>query len=61
MRPGGVIALDNMLWYGAVADASVQDTDTQALRALNDKIVKDERVDACLLSVGDGVMVARKR
>ena len=61
MRSGGVIALDNMLWYGAVADKTAQDADTKALRALNDKIVKDERVDACLLSVGDGVMVARKR
>jgi caffeoyl-CoA O-methyltransferase len=61
MRPGGVIALDNMLWYGAVADTSVQDADTRALRALNEKISKDARVDACLLSVGDGVMVARKR
>jgi predicted O-methyltransferase YrrM len=61
MRPGGVIALDNMLWYGAVADRRVKDADTKALRALNDKIAKDERVDACLLTVGDGVMVARKR
>jgi predicted O-methyltransferase YrrM len=61
MRPGGVIALDNMLWYGTVADNTVQDADTRALRALNEKISKDERVDACLLSVGDGVTVARKR
>jgi O-methyltransferase len=61
MRPGGVIALDNMLWYGAVADKRVKDADTRALRALNDKIAKDARVDACLLTVGDGVMVARKR
>jgi predicted O-methyltransferase YrrM len=61
MRPGGVIALDNMLWYGKVADNTVQDADTRALRALNEKISKDERVDACLLSVGDGVTVARKR
>jgi O-methyltransferase len=61
MRPGGVIALDNMLWYGAVADKRVRDPDTKALRALNEKISKDKRVDACLLSVGDGVMVARKR
>jgi predicted O-methyltransferase YrrM len=61
MRCGGVIALDNMLWYGAVADSSVRDADTLALRALNEKIRDDDRVDACLLSVGDGVMVARKR
>lgn len=61
MRPGGVIALDNMLWYGAVADKRVKDPDTLALRALNEKIRDDKRVDACLLTVGDGVMVARKR
>ena len=61
MRKGGVIALDNMLWSGAVADKRVRDADTRALRALNEKISKDQRVDACLLSVGDGVMVARKR
>jgi predicted O-methyltransferase YrrM len=61
LRRGGVIALDNMLWYGAVADKRVRDPDTQALRALNAKISKDKRVDACLLTVGDGVMVARKR
>jgi predicted O-methyltransferase YrrM len=61
MRSGGVVALDNMLWYGAVAGKRVRDADTRALRALNDKISRDVRVDACLLSVGDGVMVARKR
>ena len=61
MRHGGVIALDNMLWSGKVADPAVHDPDTDALRALNAKIRDDDRVDACLLTVGDGVMVARKR
>jgi len=61
LRPGGVIALDNMLWYGAVADKRVKDADTVAIRAMNQKIRDDARVDACLLTVGDGVMVARKR
>ena len=60
LRAGGLILLDNMLWSGKVAQPDVHDADTDALRALNVKIRDDERVDACLLSVGDGVMVARK-
>jgi predicted O-methyltransferase YrrM len=61
LRPGGLMALDNMLWDGAVAYPSVQDPDTIALRALNLKIRDDARVDACLLTVGDGVQLVRKR
>ena len=61
LRRGGVVAIDNTLWSGWVADAARNDDDTAALRALNTKIHGDERVDAVLLSVGDGVTVARKR
>jgi caffeoyl-CoA O-methyltransferase len=61
IRPGGVIALDNMLWSGAVADPSIDDPDTSALRALNAKILADERVDMALATIADGVMLARKR
>jgi predicted O-methyltransferase YrrM len=61
VRRGGAIALDNMLWSGKVADPDVHDEDTDALRSLNAKIRDDVRVDACLLTVGDGVMLARKR
>ncbi len=61
LRPGGLIALDNMLWSGRVADAQVHDTDTDAIRALNTKIHADARVDAALLTIGDGVMLVRKR
>jgi len=61
VRRGGAIALDNMLWSGKVADPDAHDEDTDALRALNAKIRDDKRVDACLLTVGDGVMLARKR
>jgi predicted O-methyltransferase YrrM len=61
LRPGGVIAFDNMLWGGAVADPSEQDADTKALRSLNAKIRDDDRVDACLLTVADGIMLVRKR
>ena len=61
LRPGGVVALDNMLWSGAVADPSIDDPDTNALRALNAKIQADERVDMALTTIADGVMLARKR
>ena len=61
VRTGGMITLDNMLWGGQVSDPTAHDADTDALRALNLKIRDDARVDACLLTVGDGVMVARKR
>jgi predicted O-methyltransferase YrrM len=61
VRPNGLILLDNMLWSGKVADVSEQDEETRILRALNEKIRDDSRVEACLLSVGDGVMLARKR
>jgi predicted O-methyltransferase YrrM len=61
IRPGGVIALDNMLWHGAVADTRVKDRETVGLRKLNAKIRDDKRVDASLLTVGDGLVVARKR
>ena len=61
LRPNGVIAIDNVLWSGRVADPQVTDEDTAALRALNAKVGRDERVDASLLSIGDGLMVVRKR
>jgi predicted O-methyltransferase YrrM len=61
VRPGGVLALDNMLWSGAVADMTDMQPDTLALRALNAKIHADERVDMSLLSIGDGLMLARRR
>lgn len=61
VRPGALIAFDNMLWGGAVADETAQDEDTVALRALNAKIHADERVDMALATIGDGVMLARVR
>jgi predicted O-methyltransferase YrrM len=61
LRPGGLIALDNMLWSGTVADTANRDPETLALRALNAKIHADTRVEATLLTIGDGVMLARKR
>ena len=61
IRRGGLIALDNMLRGGTIVDTNTSDAQTIALRNLNAKIRVDNRVDACLLSVGDGVMLVRKR
>jgi caffeoyl-CoA O-methyltransferase len=60
LRPGGLIAIDNVLWGGSVARPS-EDADTTALQALNRKIHGDERVDIAMLPLGDGVTLARKR
>jgi len=60
LRRGGLIAIDNVLWSGTVADPADQKPDTVALRNLTVKIRDDSRVDACLLTVGDGVLLARK-
>lgn len=61
LRPGGLIAIDNTLWSGRVADAAHQDADTVALRELNLFVKADGRVDMCLLPIGDGLTLARKR
>ncbi|HET6344548.1 MAG TPA: class I SAM-dependent methyltransferase [Myxococcota bacterium] len=61
LRPGGVVLLDNMLWGGAVIDATRQDADTLAIRALNKKVGSDPRVSMTLLPLADGVLIARKR
>lgn len=60
LRPGGLIAIDNTLWNGAVARTS-EDADTRALQALNDKLHRDQRVDISLVPIGDGLTLARKR
>jgi predicted O-methyltransferase YrrM len=60
LRAGGLIAIDNVLWSGAVARPS-QDADTQALQALNDKLFTDERIDLAMLAISDGITLARKR
>ncbi len=61
LRSGGVVVIDNVLWDGAVAEKKDTSPATLALRALNAKIRDDQRVDASLLTLGDGVTVARKR
>ena len=61
LRPGGLILIDNVLWSGAVADPSVKDPDTEALRALNLKLQKDSRFTISMLPLADGLTLARKR
>jgi predicted O-methyltransferase YrrM len=61
VRPGGLVAVDNVLWGGRVVDDAVDDEDTRAIRALNDKIAADERVSMVLLPVADGITLARVR
>ncbi|MES1187124.1 MAG: class I SAM-dependent methyltransferase [Myxococcales bacterium] len=61
VRAGGLLAVDNTLWSGAVADPSDQRDSTRIIRALNEKIAADSRVTASLVPIGDGLYLARKR
>jgi predicted O-methyltransferase YrrM len=61
LRPGGLIAVDNTLWSGHVADPNDQSADTSALRAFNERVHRDERVDLSLLPLSDGLTLLRKR
>ncbi|MBW4463265.1 MAG: class I SAM-dependent methyltransferase [Nodosilinea sp. WJT8-NPBG4] len=61
VRPGGLIAIDNVLWSGQVADPTVQDSRTNTLRALNDTIHHDDRVIASLVPIADGLTIAMKK
>jgi len=60
LRPGGLIAIDNVLWSGSVARPA-QNDDTAALQTLNRKLHHDERIDLSMLAIGDGLTLARKR
>jgi predicted O-methyltransferase YrrM len=61
VRPGGLIAVDNTLWSGAVADPAERDADTLAIREFNDRLLADPRIDLSLLPIGDGLTLARRR
>ena len=60
LRPGGLIAVDNTLWYGRVADRRHRDADTEAIRRFNRHVHQDRRVMLSLLPVGDGLTLALK-
>ncbi|KAF5833981.1 O-methyltransferase [Dunaliella salina] len=61
IRPGGLIAVDNVLFYGKVSDPTIEDKATQALRKFNDQVINDQRVSLSIIPVGDGMALCRKR
>jgi len=61
IRPGGLIAIDNVLWSGRVAEPQAQDNQTQVLRALNEKLHHDKRITLSMVPIADGLTLALKR
>lgn len=61
VRPGGVIAIDNVLWSGAVADPAADDPSTQTMRQVNEMIATEPRVRHVLLAIADGMTIARRQ
>lgn len=61
LRAGGLLAIDNVLWGGSVADPSDERASTVAIRALNEQVARDTRVSASLVPIGDGLFLLRKR
>ncbi|MBD2362949.1 class I SAM-dependent methyltransferase [Anabaena minutissima FACHB-250] len=61
VRPGGLIAIDNVLWSGRVADPQIQDNRTKKIRAFNEKLLQDQRVSLSLVPIGDGLTLALKK
>jgi predicted O-methyltransferase YrrM len=61
IRAGGVIGFDNVLWNGSVANPEKQSDETNAIRAFNKYMHKDQRVDISMVPIGDGLTLARKR
>ncbi|HED16092.1 MAG TPA: SAM-dependent methyltransferase [Gammaproteobacteria bacterium] len=61
VRPGGLIVVDNTLWGGSVADNTITDPDTSAIRSFNKSLLHDERVDISMLAIADGLTLIHKR
>jgi predicted O-methyltransferase YrrM len=61
VRPGGLIAIDNVLWSGRVADPQVQDNRTEGIRAFNQRLYQDQRINLSVLPLADGLTLALKR
>lgn len=61
LRPGGLVLVDNVLWSGRVLDKADKSEDTAAIRAFNQALHHDERVDLSMIPIGDGLTLARKR
>lgn len=60
-RSGGIVALDNVLWGGSVIDPADRSPSTEGIRRANSHIAADDRVDVVMLSIGDGLTIARKK
>ena len=60
IRPGGLIAIDNVLWSGKVADTEIQDNQTNKIRDLNRKLHEDSRITLSLVPIADGLTLAMK-
>ena len=61
VRPNGVILVDNVLWSGRVVDESADDDNTRAIRAFNDKVAADDRVESVMIPLSDGLTLLRKK
>lgn len=61
VRKGGLIVIDNVLWYGKVADDKINDNRTQKIREFNTKLAQDDRIDLSIISMGDGLTLAMKK
>ena len=61
LRPNGLIVFDNVLWGGSVVDDANQKDDTKAIRALNDFVTADPRVECVMVPIADGLLLTRKR
>ncbi|MDZ8056312.1 MAG: class I SAM-dependent methyltransferase [Aulosira sp. ZfuVER01] len=61
VRPGGLIAIDNVLWSGRVIQPEIEDSSTLAIREFNSKLSQDDRIDLSLIAIADGLTLARKR
>ncbi|MEA5617776.1 class I SAM-dependent methyltransferase [Cronbergia sp. UHCC 0137] len=60
IQPGGLIAIDNVLWSGKVADPEIQDNQTNKIRAFNQKLHQDSRITLSLVPIADGLTLAVK-
>lgn len=61
VRPGGLLVVDNVLWSGLVVDPAADDANTEAVRAFNDLVAEDDRVEVVVLTAFDGLTIARRR
>jgi caffeoyl-CoA O-methyltransferase len=60
LRAGGLILVDNVLWFGRVADPAADDEATRQIRSFNAKVATDPRVEVVMLAIGDGLTIVRK-